>query len=122
MMPRWSDGGNLGDAEQVRREFGSGLVEPWGFWVIPEELLRRTLDREVWGLGPTTRVRTSSPAQRQREKGLSKLHTVCCSLSLGRMPVSSELACLSWLRGFWRLRRGGGGPLSSFGFWQVEQL
>lgn len=36
MMPRWSDGGNLGHAEQLMREFGSGLVEPWGFWLIPE--------------------------------------------------------------------------------------
>ena len=50
--PRWADGGNLGSKEQVKREFGSGLLESWGLCVIPEELSRKELDIEAWGSGP----------------------------------------------------------------------
>lgn len=96
-MPRWDDGGNLNGVEHVGREFGSDLVGSWGSWVIAEELPRRTLDTEAWGLGPKMKVRASFPGQPQREKGLSNQHTVCCSSFLGKMPVSSELPYLSWL-------------------------
>lgn len=48
-MPRWADGGNLGSKQQVRREFGSGLLESWGLCVIPEELSRKELDIERSG-------------------------------------------------------------------------
>lgn len=37
MMPRWADGGSLGGGEQVRREFGSDLVESRRLWVTTQE-------------------------------------------------------------------------------------